>query len=301
MPTPQVELPKLLDEISLLHENVKQQYGSTLEIIGFEVNLSRMAISLPSDAKTQLVGAIWDFVHNPPSPHRHPMRSWLRILGYANWGLNVFPLLKPTLNSSYDKIAGRTFLNAPIFLNKCTTEDLLWFADQVEQLDGVRMFNSEVWDAPEANLQIWGDASAIGLAFWSPSHNVAFIADPIVDAERHFNVFYNEVLTILAALQWASTLNPLPKCLAIHMDSSTSFSIFNSLHAISLYNPIIFLSVKIHLEFKIDLHIFFIQGKKNTIANALSCRALSLAHQLAPGLKILFFMPLQLSMGASLR
>ncbi len=229
------------------------------------------------------------------------MHSWLRILGYANWGLNVFPLLKPALNSSYDKIAGHTFLNAPIFLNKHPTEDLLWFTDQVEQLDGVHMFNSEVWDAPEADLQIWGDASAIGLAFWSPSHNVAFIADPIIDAEWHFNVFYNEVLTILAALQWASTLNPLPKHLAIHMDSSTSFSIFNSLCAISLYNPIIFLSVKICLEFKIDLHIFFIQGKKNTIANALSCWALSLAHQLAPGLKILFFMPLQLSMGVSLR
>ena len=69
MPTPQVKFLKLLDEISLPHENPKQQYGSTLEIIGFEVNLSRMAISLPSDAKTRLVGAIWDFVHNPPSPH----------------------------------------------------------------------------------------------------------------------------------------------------------------------------------------------------------------------------------------
>ncbi len=163
------------------------------------------------------------------------------------------------------------------------------------------MFNSEVWDAPEADLQIWGDTSTIGLAFWSPSHNIAFIADPIIDVEWHFNVFYNEALTILAALQWASTLNPLPGHLAIHMDSSTSFSIFNSLCTISLYNPIIFSSVKIRLEFKINLHVFFIQGKKNTIANTLLCRALSLACQLAPGLKILFFTPLQLSMGASLR
>ncbi len=107
------------------------------------------------------------------------------------------------------------------------------------------MFNDEIWDAPEADLQIWGDASAIGLAFWSPSHNVAYIADLIVDAEQHFNIFYNKVITILAALEWASTLNPPPKCLAIHTDSSTSFGIFNSLHAISLYNPIIFSLVKI--------------------------------------------------------
>ncbi len=167
------------------------------------------------------------------------------------------------------------------------TKDLLWFADQVEQLDGVWMFNDEIWDAPQADFQIWGDASTIGLAFWSPSHNVTYIADPIVDAECHFNIFYNEALTILAALWWALTLNPVPKHLAIHMDSSTSFSIFNSLHAISLYNPIIFSSVKIHLQSKIDLHVFFIEGKKNTIADTLSRCALSLACSLAPGLKTL--------------
>src|SRR5260370_30375148 len=99
--------------------------------------------------------------------------------GVWQLGDQCCPLVKRALTSSYDKVAGRTFLNAPIFLNKHTTEDLLWFADQVECLDGVWMFNNEIWDTPEADLQIWGDASAIGLAFWSPSHNIAYIADPI--------------------------------------------------------------------------------------------------------------------------
>src|SRR5258708_482502 len=299
MPTAQVQFLKLLDEIGLPHEDAKQLHGSVLEIIGFEVDLLKMSITLPADAKAQLVDAIQHFVHNPPSPRQQTTRAWLRILGYANWGLNVFPLLKPVLNSSYDKVAGHTFMNAPIFLNKRTIEDLLWFADQVELLEGVRMFDNEIWDASEADLQIWGDASAVGLAFWVPLHNVAYIADPIVDAECNFNVFYNEALAILATLQCASSLNPLPKCLAIHTDSSSSFSIFNSLRAASIYNPIIFASVKIHLELKINLHIFFIEGKKNTIADALSRCALPLARHLSPGLKILFFTPPQLSMGAS--
>ncbi len=137
MPTPQVKFLKLLDEIGLPHESAKQQHGCVLEIIGFEVDLLRMAITLPPDAKSWLVSVICDFVQNPSSPCQHPMCIWLHILGYANWALNVFPLLKPALNSCYDKVAGRTFLNAPIFLNKRTTEDLLWFADQVECLDGV--------------------------------------------------------------------------------------------------------------------------------------------------------------------
>ncbi len=58
MPTPQVEFLKLLDEIGLLHENAKQQHGSMLEIIGFQVDLSRMSITLPSDSKSWLVSAI---------------------------------------------------------------------------------------------------------------------------------------------------------------------------------------------------------------------------------------------------
>ena len=232
---------------------------------------------------------------------RYPDITYAPGLGctLTNWGLNVFPLLKPALNSSYDKVAGHTFLNAPIFLNKCTTKDLLWFADQVDCLEGVWMFNNEIWDASQADLQIWGDASAVGLTFWVPSHHIAYIADPIVNSEHNFNIFYNEVLTVLAALQWASSLNPPPRHLAIHTNSSCSFSIFNSLCAASTYNPIIFSSVKIQLQFNIDLHIFFIEGKKNIVANTVSCHALSLACHLAPGIKILFFTPPQLSTGAS--
>src|SRR5258708_14201811 len=122
----------------------------------------------------------------------------------------------------------------------------------------------------DADFEIWGDASATSLAFWSPTHGVAYIADPVVDAEKQFSVFFNEALTILAALEWAATLELPPKCLAIHTDSMTSFSIFNSLRAISTYNPIILQSVKVWLKSKIDLRVFHIDGKKNTIADALS-------------------------------
>ena len=57
----------------------------------------------------------------------------------------------------------------------------------------------------------------------------------------------------------------------------------------------------IRLQFKIDLHIFYIEGKKNTIADALSRRAIPLARQLAPGIKILYFTPSLSALGASLK
>ena len=95
------------------------------------------------------------------------------------------------------------------------------------------------------------------------------IADPIFNTKKQFNVFFNEALTILAALKWAAMLNPPPQHLAIHTDSMTSFSIFNSLWAISTYNLIILQSVKVWLKSKIDLWVFHIDGKKNVVADAL--------------------------------
>ena len=301
MPSDQACFLNLLDEIGVPHEDAKQQFGRSLDIIGLTVDLRDLSITMPSDSKSELVRAIREFVNHPPLLRRHPMRAWLQILGHANWALNVFPLLKPALNSSYNKVAGHTFMNAPVYLNKQVSSDLLWFADQVETLDGVRMFDVEEWSAHEADFEIWGDASASGLAFWSPKHQVAHIADPIVNTEGQFNIFFNEALTVLAALQWAASLSPPPKRLAIHTDSSTSFGIFNSLHALDLYNPIIFESAKTWIKHQIDLWVFFIEGKKNVVADALSHCLIGLACQIAPGLTIRNFAPLLNLTGAALK
>ena len=48
-------------------------------------------------------------------------------------------------------------MNALLYFNKKITADLLWFADQVEKLDGVHFLDVEVWLAPDAELEIWGD------------------------------------------------------------------------------------------------------------------------------------------------
>jgi hypothetical protein len=83
------------------------------------------------------------------------------------------------------------------------------------------------------------------------------------------------------------------------MDSTTSFSIFNTLWALKLYNPIIMATVKICLQSSIDLQVFHIEGKKNDVADALSRRAFSLACSLVPGLSIKFFTDLLDMMGVA--
>jgi hypothetical protein len=182
-------------------------------------------------------------------------------------------------------------MNAFIFINKRVRNDLLWFAKQVELLEGIWVMDTEEWCAEDADFQIWGDASSIGLAFYLPSHKTAYVADPVVDQEQNYNIFFNEAVTVLAALQWAASKTPPPKCLAIHTDSTTAFAIFNTLRALDIYNPIIMALVKIRLESKINLRIFHIEGKKNIIADALSRRAFAAACMYMPELSIRHFTP----------
>src|SRR5260221_3458073 len=214
------------------------------------------------------------------------------MLRHANWGLNAFPILKPALNSSYDKISGKVVLNQGIYVNKHVCEDLLWFAHSVDHLDGVCLFEAEEWSAHEADIEVWSDASKDGLGFWAPKRSCAFFSDPVLAVDLSFNIFLNEAFATLAAIHWASTLHPIPSHLAIHTDSSNSFHMFNSLHASDPYNLILMSTVSIRIENNIDLRVFFIEGKQNIITDALSHHSFNIVCKLAPDASIQRFMPL---------
>ncbi len=240
MPTDQTCFLSLLDNIGIPHKDKKQLFGESLEIIRLVVDLRNMSISMSCEARKKLVEAIYDFVLNTPdNKHQQPLHAWLRTLGYANWALNAFPVLKPALNSLYDKITGKVALSQGVYINKCVHEDLLWFAESVDHLEGVHLFEAEEWTADAAELEIWSDASKDGLGFWVPKFSSGFIRDVILGNDSTFNIFLNEAIAILAALHWSSSLHPSPTRLAIHTDSSNSFNIFNSLRASDAYNSIL--------------------------------------------------------------
>src|SRR5260221_3645710 len=170
------------------------------------------------------------------------------MLGYANWALNAFPILKPALNSSYDKISGKVALSRGVYLNKSVHEDLLWFAHSLKHLDGVWLFEAEEWSANEADLEVWSDASKDGLGFWAPKNLSMFFGDPVLHDELSFNIFFNEAIAILAAIHWSASLHPPPRRLAIHTDSSNSFNIFNSLRASDPYNSMLMSAASIRCK-----------------------------------------------------
>ena len=119
MPCNQVRFLSLLNEVGLPHEDKKQVHRKQLKIIRLLVNTERLSISMSAEAKEKLIGSIRNFVLNTPNnKHQQMLRTWLRTLGYANWALNAFPILKPTLNSSYDKVSSKTLLSQAVYINK---------------------------------------------------------------------------------------------------------------------------------------------------------------------------------------
>ena len=261
LPKKQAALLRIWDKIGLPHEDHKQVFGRMLEIIGFEVDLDAMSITLTTTRRTELVRAIREFID--PARRQIPLREWLRLLGYINWSLNVFPMLKPALNSSWDKVWGKTQMSASIWINRDVLADLGWFADMVEKLDGVSMLGAEAWSAADADLNVWCDASDIGLGFYCPIDNVAYVYERYDDPSvAQTLITFFESLCILSAIQWACSRQPTPKRLAVHTDSLNSVQFFNTFRARDKYGVIIKAAAESLLLSNIDLRVFHISGKK---------------------------------------
>jgi hypothetical protein len=104
LPTKQVTLLSLWDELGIPHEEKKQLWGSPLIIIGFEVDPNAMTITMSPPQRDELIAVICSFA---VPGHRRQLREFQRLAGWINWCLNVYPLLRPGLSALYDKIRGK--------------------------------------------------------------------------------------------------------------------------------------------------------------------------------------------------
>jgi hypothetical protein len=186
-PSKQVCLLALWDEISLLHEKRKQEFGPALVIIGLSADPHNMSIMMPTPTKAELVSAIRKFV-DTSSSRWHALVEWQRLLGWINWAINTFPLIHPAIQSSYAKIAGKSQAHATIYLNRIVIRDLLWLADTVEESDGICMLDA-IEDRADADLTAFCDASLSSMGFYCSSLHVGFCS-PLPDAAPIHSIFY---------------------------------------------------------------------------------------------------------------
>jgi len=267
-PSKQCRLLTLWDDIGLPHEQRKQIFGQCIDIIGFLVNPVEMSFSMPPDSKDALIIAIHVFI-DTSSSHRHPLIEWQCLLGWINWGLNTFPLLKPGLQSSYAKTSGKSNAHASIYLNRQVISDLNWVAEMMENSSGLYYFEATEWSPSDADITIYCDTSLSRLGFYCPERTVGFHAD-IADTAPTCTIFYNEALSILSALMWCLDAKPSPRKLTIYTDSMNTVEMFHSLSALPGYNDILLCAAGLLISSSSSLRVLHIPGTENVVADALS-------------------------------
>lgn len=325
LPESQVRFLNLLDELGIPHKPEKQIYGHRLEVIGFEVDPNQMQIRMEREKRTDLVRRIREFVQPERDPEtgavkdrRRMLKEWLRMLGELNWALNIMPLGRPALSSSYAKVFGDRVweeelgLPAPqtkkfgpntrIYHNKTTKRDLLWFAARLEASDGVSLIESRMWHPEAAQRRAYVDASLSGLGVFIPPRSqqerplglfYEFPSHP-----RYRSIYYNEMLAIICALaHFANHPEPQSPRIIIHSDSLISVDTFNSLRAGPLVNGLLMAAVDLIIDHGFKPRVVHIPGANNFEADCLSRGMFAPLYGKWPNLTLLRITPPRNALG----
>ncbi|KAF9018996.1 hypothetical protein BDZ89DRAFT_959561 [Hymenopellis radicata] len=142
------------------------------------------------------------------------------------------------------------------------------------------------------------------MGFWIPDLNVGFTCAVDGDVMRD-KIFFWEALCVLGAIQWYTesglTFLATPECpvrLAVFTDNSNTVCIFDSLHALPEYNPILRAAVDLRVKHNIDLRVLHISGEDNFMADALSRENFDFVHAHSSNMVITPFSPPRTMLGA---
>ena len=296
LPSDQVHLLQLWDEISLPHEEEKQINGACIPIIGFKVDPNTMSVTMSEAKQIQLIDACTAFTVRGA---RKTLREFQKLQGWVNWALNVFPHLRPALCKSYNKIIGKTRPEAPIRVNNTMRRELRWFVDHVKISNGIHMLKSVEWspyDGMATTLIGYTDASGSGMGIWFPGEYAGYQCPLPADGPKDL-IFFYEALAICSAFY----LGIKYECdrIAIYSDNTNAVDMFGSLRAKPVYNSILIAAVDFSVSNSIATKVYYVPGKQNIIADYLSRFLNAKALQLAPNMVIQDFQPPRDALGVA--
>ena len=124
LPTKQTHLLQLWDELGIPHNEPKQVYGSTLTIIGFNIDPNAMTITMLLLSCTDLRDAICTFA---APGQQQSLCNFQRLASWMNWALNAYPLLHPSLSYLYKKMSGKSQPLQLIQASISLCQELTWF------------------------------------------------------------------------------------------------------------------------------------------------------------------------------
>lgn len=293
MPSRQTRLLKLWDELGIPHSKEKQFWGTCLTIIGFQVDAISLTITLPAQKKAELLEELDRFIIRQKSKARKKfyLGEFQRMGGWMNWAFNVFPLLRPSLNTLYAKTANldpaKKFIS--LHMNRLISKDLEWGENHIKNLPGVLMLKELDWVIGDADLTVFCDASLVGLAFWIEKSNEGFHAQVPKNIPKEKN-FFREALAVVSAIQHVAPRLSNQK-LVIYSDNENTVNIFSSLGCRPEYNELLKFSIDLFIEHNIQFKVIHIPGELNQVADALSRNQFHVAKSLSNGIILSSFSP----------
>ena len=294
MPMKQVELLRLWDELGVPHDEAKQVSGPILTIIGFEVDVNAMSITMPSQSLLDLIAAISEFAVRGRRPKLSDYQS---LAGWINWALNVYPLLRPCLSSLYAKIAGKNQPGREIYINNQICRELQWAVHHLQSSSGVFLLDSIDWSPLDAEYTLLTDACLFGMAFWSLRHRLGFQAS--IGSQSSHGIFFWEAYAVVSAFHWIlHAIHPPPSRVVIYTDNTNTVDLFHTLRASPKLNPLAITTADLMMRFGCQLQVLHIAGDQNGVADSLSRFNNALAQAYVPTLQIQTFTPPHLSLGA---
>ncbi|KAG6810460.1 hypothetical protein H0H93_014957 [Arthromyces matolae] len=225
-------------------------------------------------------------------------RQWQQLAGWSNWAFNTFPLIAPCLSNIYARLSEtpdnpdhRIWASAPM------QEDLEWGVRMIRSSEPIRLLESTAWDEYDADMVIETDACLQGLAIWIPHLRHALYCRLPPDVPNEL-IFYLEALTVTCAFLFATDNASTPQKIFIFCDNTNTVNIFNSFHALPLYNPLLKLVAERMIVGKHKLKVRHIQGEENTVADLISRANFAEAERLFPSILIEHFLPPRDLLGA---
>ncbi|OCH92259.1 hypothetical protein OBBRIDRAFT_824852 [Obba rivulosa] len=296
-PKKQVRLLRLWDELGVPHERKKQLYGRRLTILGIQIDPNAMIATLTPEGQDRLESGISEFCD---PEFRHTGRTLLecqQLIGYINWAFQVFPLLKPALNTIFAKMEGLDKPNHRVDLDPRIMADFSWMLRHLRHLKGHK-FGADEWMptdlTPDDNTSqvafvhaafVHASPPAIGIYF--PWMHLGYFCDlPAQFTERDI-IFWN-ALAVCCAVHAAARRRVLQRIrrAGVFSDNTRVVEMFRSLRARPEHNPILKSGVDIIIAHDVDVRVGYVPEKENIVADAISRGRMDLARALDPELHI---------------
>jgi hypothetical protein len=262
LPDKQARYLELWDELGIPHDEAKQESGSPLTIIGFDVDPNSVSVRLPASRRSEVFAAIDDFAKEG---QKRTLLNFQELAGLIESALVANPFGRSGLSGVHGEMSGRQNPKELIPVSRRVCRELRWLKGHIQDNDGgekVRFL--EDW-GKHGDLVNYVDACPSGLGLWIPSLHKGFHA--IIGGRGILDL---EAFAIIAALEYAAR-RFRPTNLVIFSDSLISVEMFDSLNTRDEYrNGLVTAFVNIVKQHGIWCRVFHISGEENKTADALS-------------------------------